>query len=50
MQEDFIPKEEELLDLDCGLLTPEHRRRIHQQNLVIWGMSYFLLVPCMVDV
>lgn len=50
IQDEFVPEEEELLELDRGVITWEHRLRIPQQNTIIWNMSRFILITCVVDV
>ena len=50
MQDEFVPEEEDSLELDRGILARQHRLQILQQNTIVWNMSHFIYIPRLVDV
>jgi hypothetical protein len=46
MEEVFLEDGELLQELECGVLTQQHRQRVLQSNNSVWSKLYFLHVLC----
>ncbi|KAJ8128948.1 hypothetical protein O1611_g4682 [Lasiodiplodia mahajangana] len=49
VQDEFFSEEEKVDELESGILTMEHRLRIHRRNTITWSRPYSLLVPGMMN-
>ena len=46
MEEVFLEDGELLQELECGVLTQQHRQRVLQSNSSVWSKLQFLHVLC----